>query len=351
MKVSRTFVRHWLQVLVREKLLSLCLVFASGTSLVIQSIATQTFSWPHLVPISLLLVYTGVHLRSVTRLAQQTWRAIPLPYSVCLGQSRDWYEAAIRQQEQTLQSTRIAWEDIQRTYRVHRIDWAYFHEGRLSLSAAAWKDGVGNIVRHFEHLTNRIPIQPVFHMFFAAPAPLTLALGARIGRRLPVNVYQHAGMVHNPYVRVFSSEEISQDEGYHLLNKRVSEYSLIDVRASSGNDNDARNNRVLMILDFTGHDLPKPFPLSDAAETLFVQLKSAKGHIPLNASWIDLAHEISSAVFAKVDEDKEVHLLPGIPSSLAFIVGTVVGAIPGVVVYHYNRHDSSYTDGFMLNEL
>lgn len=350
MKISRVYIRHWISVLIKEKFLNLCLVLASGTSLVIERATKHTDGALYLVALVFLGTYVAVQLYLVTRLANQTFRAVPLPYSVCLGQSNDWFEVALRQQEQTLQEARIVWGDIQRTYRIHRIDWTYFKSRRIGLSAKEWQYQVGDIVKHFDTLTNRVPLQPTYHFFFAAPAPITLALGATIGRRAPSTVYQHAGNVHNPYVPIFSTEEISPSEGYHQLNKRIVDYQLIDV-ARLDEAHRTSDGRVVLVLDFTGHELPKPYPLVEAATTEYVTLKQAKGHIPLTENWIDIAHEIASAVFAHVDDDREVHLVPGIPSSLAFVVGTIIAAIPGVVVYHYNRHDEAYTEGLRLNAL
>ena len=346
MNVSRSFLRHWFSVLVRENILELCLVLASAAGLLVQGIASGPVNWWYLLPIAFIGAYLWVHLSSVTRLARQTYETVPLPYSVCLAQSHDWYTAAIRQQEQTLEGAKIAWTDIQRTHRIHQSDWTYFNEHRLDLTASCWRDRIAEIVRHFDRLTNRVPIQPVYHFFFASPAPVTFALGARIGRRMPMKVYQHAGMVKDPYAVVFSSENIAQNEGYHLLNKRVDDYDLIEVESEPNGDKPA-----LIILDFTGHELPRPYPENADKELVYTRLKGVRGHISLNENWIDLAQEIASLIFSYVDKDRPVHLLPGIPSSLAFIVGTIVGVIPGVTLYHYNRHDGAYTEGIVLHEL
>jgi len=351
MRISGQFLKHWFLVLIRDNILGLCLVLASATSLIIQGIASRLLDWWYAFPLAFMLAYVFIHIRSVSRLARQTYHAVPLPYSVCLAQSHDWYEAAIRQQEQTLHAAGIAWDDIQRSHRIHRIDWTYFNERRLDLSAVTWKETIKDIVRHFDHLTNRIPIQPVYHFFFAVPGSLAFALGTQIGRRLPMNVYQHAGMVNDPYAVVFSSEKVSRDDGYHLLNKRILDYQLIDFHAVASPPKDNPSGQVQIVLDFTGHDLPRPYPNVGVDKTVCAQLKGEKGHIPLRGNWIGLAHEIASLIFSFVDDDQDVHLIPGIPSSLAFIVGTIVGAIPRVTLYHYNKQDSAYTQGFKLNEL
>lgn len=346
MKVSRHFLRHWFFVLIRENILGLCLVLASVASLLVQGITASPSNWWYLVPIAFLGAYLCVHLFSVTRLARQTYETVPLPYSICLAQSHDWHRGAIRQQEQTLEGAKIAWTAIQRTHLIHQSDWTYFDEHRLDLTSSCWRDQIADIIRHFDRLTNRVPIRPVYHFFFAAPAPITFALGARIGRRMPMQVYQHAGIVKDPYAVVFSSENIDQTEGYHLLNKRVDDYKLIEVDSEPNDDSPA-----LIILDFTGHELPRPYPQDADKELVSARLKGTRGHIPLSENWIDLAQEIASLIFSYVDKDRSVHLLPGIPASLAFIVGTIVGTISGVTLYHYNRHDGAYTEGIVLHEL
>ena len=357
MNVSRYFLRHWFFVLIRENILGLCLVLASAASLLVQGIAASSFNWWYLVPIAFLGAYLWVHLFSVTRLARQTYETVPLPYSICLAQSQDWHRGAIRQQEQTLEGAKIAWTAIQRTHLIHQSDWTYFDEHRLDLTSSCWRDRIADIIRHFDRLTNRVPIRPVYHFFFAAPAPITFALGALIGRRMPMQVYQHAGIVKDPYAVVFSSENLDQTEGYHLLNKRVKEYKLIKFGPDTNDDIPSKPTKpnddipALIILDFTGHELPCPYPQAAGKELVYAHLKGTRGHIPLSENWIDIAQEITSLIFSYVDKDRSVHLLPGIPASLAFIVGTIVGTIPGVTLYHYNRHDGKYTEGIVLHEL
>jgi len=187
--------RHFLGMLLKENLLGFLLVSATTLSLAIQAYSQTPFEWIWLLPIGFTVTYLVVHLRNVTRLARQTFHAVPVPYSVCLGQTHDWFEAALRQQEQKLVSLGLAWSDIQRTYRLHRMDWAFFDEHRLGLQSRAWVEKAREVCRHFDHLTNRIPIQPVYHVFLAVPGTLALALGAKFGRRIPAVVYQHAGMV------------------------------------------------------------------------------------------------------------------------------------------------------------
>jgi len=342
--------KHFFGLLLKENLLGFLLVTATTVSLAIQAYLQSPFEWIRVLPIAFTVAYLGVHLRNVTRLAKQTYYAVPVPYCVCLGQTHDWFEAALRQQEQKLTRLGLAWPDIQRTYRLHRMDWAFFDEHRLGLEAHAWIEKVREVSRHFEHLTNRIPSQPVYHVFLAAPGTLALALGAKIGRRIPVVVYQHAGMVKDPYVSVFDTENIGSRDGYHLLNQRIPEYKRIEIQTIEG-DIGSQTNRTLIILDLTGHELRKPYPACGAHEIIRVRLRASHGHIPLDGDWVSIAHEIASLLFAQLDQDREVHLLPGIPASLAFVLGTVLGATHGISLYHFNLHDGAYTEPFALHEL
>ncbi len=98
-----------------------------------------------------------------------------------------------------------------------------------------------------------------------------------------MKVYQHAGMVKDPYAVVFSSENIDQNEGYHLLNKRVDDYKLIRVESKPNGHSGPQP--ALVILDFTAHELPHPYPETADKEIVYVRLKAAKGHIPLHENW------------------------------------------------------------------
>lgn len=344
-------IKHFFSILCREFLLRFLLVSATTISLVIQFASQSPFQWIRLIPIFLTSTYLFVHLRSVILIAKKTYYAVPVPYSVCIGQTRDWFESALRQQEQKLHNLGLAWNEIQRLYRIHQIDWTFFNEQRLNLSARQWLDKIKDIAHHFDCLLNRIPSQIIFHIFFAAPGSLTLALGAKVGRRMPLIVYQHAGMVRNPYKEVFNTEKISQPNGYHMLNKRITQYRLLNIEKPELKTPSSDKSRILVILDFTGHELRKPYPICGPSVSYKLTLKDSPGHIPLDSDWISIAHEITSFIFSQLDQDYEVHLLPGIPASLAFILGTILGLTPGVWVYHYNMHDSSYTEPFPLHQL
>lgn len=331
-------------------MLGLVLVLATTISLLIQAFAQTAFEAVRLVPVAFTGAYLWIHLSGVYRLAKQTYYAVPVPYSICLAQTREWFEAAARQQEQKLLSLGLAWREIQRTFKLHHIDWQFFDERRLGVDADSWIKKVETISNHFDHLTNRVPIQPVYHIFLALPGTLSLALGAKIGRRIPVVVYQHAGMVKDPYVSIFNTENIDSHDGYHLLNKRIEKYELLEITEVEEYQESSKS-LVLVVLDFTGHELRKPYPQCGAKTVVRLRLKSSHGHIPLEADWVAIAHEISSFLYSYLDEDEEVHLLPGMPASLAFIVGTILGTVPGVWLYHFNLHDGEYTEPFSLHAL
>ncbi len=346
---SDGMLKHFFRVLIQENLRGFLLVAATTAGLAIQGLRADTFQLLSVIPIFFASTYLAWHVQSVLKLAKQTYHAVPVPYFLCLGQTSDWFEVALRQQEQKLKRLRLAWHDIQKTYRIHKNDWTFFDEHRLGLSPEEWKNKVGEISRHFDYLTNRVSTQPVYHVFLAVPGTLSLALGAKIGRRTPIVVYQHAGMVKDPYIEVFSTEGIDSREGYHLLNQRITNYERIEVETELRDCKE--RGRTLIVLDFTGHELRKPYPECDAHQTIRLRLRDSHGHIPLDGDWISIAHEIASLIHQQLDNDQEVHLLLGIPASLAFIIGTVLGTTHDVWLYHYNRHDAAYTQPFALHLL
>ena len=124
--------QHFFRTLAKEDLRGFLLVVATIASLVVDALLRPSLEVIRLLPVALLSVFLGLHLRGVWRLARQTHGSVPIPYSICLAQTHEWYRNVLRQQEDKLRTLGIPWEGIKRSFRLHRLDWSFFDETKLS---------------------------------------------------------------------------------------------------------------------------------------------------------------------------------------------------------------------------
>ena len=81
--------KHFFGILIHENLRGFLLVAATTAGLAIQGLRADSFQLLSVVPISFAALYLILHLHSVFKLARQTYHSVPIPYSLCLGQTRD----------------------------------------------------------------------------------------------------------------------------------------------------------------------------------------------------------------------------------------------------------------------
>ena len=327
------------------------LVVATTAGLLVDAVLRPTMEVLRLVPAALVALYIIVHLRRVWRLARETHGFVPIPYSICLAQTNEWYRNALRQQEDRIRRAGVPWDSVKRTFQVHRLDWTFFDDSRLAGHADQWLELARRVDRHFGALADRIEGLTVYHIFLATPAPIALAVGARAGRRVPYVLYQHAGGVKEPYAQICDMANATSEEGYHFLNERIAEPELLSVVEEDGPSETKVGDQILMVWEFTGHQLPKPYPDCSSVNTVVVSLKDTSGHIPLSSDWMAIARELASVAFRYLDKGAVVHVLPGVPSTLAFMVGSILGTTNALHVYYYNKFINGYHRTFALSEL
>jgi hypothetical protein len=344
-------IRYFFNNLRKSELLAFLTALATISSLIVEAALSPTTEWVRVIPIAILLIYLIFHISKVWKFSRQTHKSIPLPYFICLAQNHEWYISAIKQQEEQIRKSGISWGSIQDNYKIHRQDWAYFDSSKLKDESSDWIHKTKEISQHFEHLANRVEAQPLFHVFVAAPAPIALGVGAIFSGRIPFSVYQHAGMVETPYKQVHDSNSVvTAEDGYHILHIRATEFKHIEIKEEESNQNN-QSSATLIVLDFTGHRLPKPYPLDSFNKHLRVGPIGVEGHIPLNQEWMSIAQEIASIISGELNNGNSVSVLLGMPSSLAFLVGTILRTSSRVDIYYYNRSLDKYHKAFNLSEL
>lgn len=343
--------KYYLKNIWKSELLAFITALATLSALAVDLILAKDFQPLRLIPIALIALYILSHLWKTWVFSSQTFSAIPLPYFLCLAQSHEWYISAIKQQEVHIKKEGVTWGEIQNSFRIHRQDWAFFDSSKLSENSSDWIHKTKDISNHFDHLANRIEAQPLFHIFVASPAPIALGVGALFAGRVPFSVHQHAGMVKNPYKKVHSSEEVvTAEDGYHILNRRVSELRFIEVKEGAPLD-ETTANKTMIVLDFTGHRLPKPYPVEEDENIIRVGMVGEEGHIPLSSQWMLIAQEISTVISGELNKGKAVSVLLGVPSTMAFLIGTILRTSSRVDIYYFNRSLDKYHKVFNLSEL
>lgn len=344
--------KYFLKNLWASELLAFTTAVVTFASLLVEALIAPTSVWLRLIPIGLISLYILSHVWKTWAFSRQTYSSIPLPYFICLDQSHEWYLSAIKQQEAHIKKEGIAWDGIQRNFKIHRQDWAYYDPSRLGDKSSDWIHKTRDISHHFEHLVNRMETQPLFQIFVAAPAPVALGVGALFAGRMPFNVHQYAGMVNDPYAKVHSSEDIiTAEDGYHVLNRRVSELVHIEEKLNEKPDNDVNFDKTLIVLDFTGHKLPKPYPIEDNTLVVRLGMRGEEGHIPLTNQWMLIAQEICSVISSKLNRGCKVSILLGVPSTLGFLMGSILRTSSRIDIFYFNRGLDKYHKVFNLGEL
>jgi hypothetical protein len=343
--------KHYFSLLFREEIDKLLIVLASLSSLVVAlALSTGRPNWLQLLPVGLLSSYVVIRLVQNFKLARATYPHALVPFSVCLAKSREWYANAIREQEACLLSQGFPWNNIQKLYKIHLNDWTFHQEKHLGLISAEWVATVRGISEHFWRLSNRADRQPVYHLFFVAPTTVSIGMGATFGRTIPFVTYQHTGVAKKPYTVLASTLNLSTWDSWHMLTERVQEFELIQTTGIPPSAADVSDRNVIVVLDFLGHTLPPGYLECQAVSVVEARLKDRTGHIPIDTDWLKLAQEISSVILRLLDRHARVHLYPGVPAALGFIVGAIVGSHDRVQVYHYNRSDHQYVSAFSLGD-
>jgi len=345
--------RYFLKNLWKTEVLAFITALATLSSLVIDSIVATKFEIVRLVPICFISIYIVYHVWRTWKFSIQTFSSIPLPYFLCLAQNHEWYISATKLQEAQLKKEGVAWDEIKNSFKIHRQDWAFFDSSKLRDNKDEWIQKTKEISAHFSHLSNRVETQPYFHIFIACPAPIAMGFGALFAGRVPFSMHQHVGLIKNPYKIIHSGDEIlSVEEGYHILNKQVSNFKYIEIKVDELLDEKyIKGNVALVVLDFTGHRLPKPYPVEAPSNTIRLGIINEEGHIPLDSNWMLIAQEISSVITQELGKGKEISLLLGVPSSMAFLIGAILRTSSRVDIFYFNRSLDKYHKVFNLREL
>jgi len=313
----------------------LILVTSTLISLITESLLAPVWSAFRLIPQGLLMTCILYFVYNTYKILKSIKPAPQVAYSICVGKASYWFDSfARRQQEAKLKSGSIRWEDVKRIYRIHDSDWVFLSHEALGENINEWLDVTQKIFRHFWSLMKRVEEVPIHHFFFIAPPSLTFAFGAYIGRKVPNRVYHHVGNIQHPYLLVSDTTKRDTSNGLDSLNKRIkeTEFKNVHIERNKGQGNEI----IIIVLDFTNHKINSELlDENQAIEIVKVEHRNGIGHIPTEG-WEELAKEIASLILRYSDENNNIEIYVNTPLPLAFIVGSIVGPIKGIIICEYN---------------
>lgn len=328
-------VKQFFSLLWGEYNYQLLLVLSTLLSLVIESYLANTWSLWRIIPQAILVICLLYFFKNTYSILKSIRPSPHVAYSLCIGKTSEWFDSfARKQQEAKLKSEHIRWEDVKRIYRIHDSDWVYISSKALAANADEWVKVTGKVLGHFWSLMKRVEDVPIHHFFFIAPPSIVFAFGAYVGRKVPNKVYHHVGSNKNPYLCVSDTTQRDTSKGLSALNQRVKEVDFQNITINRKNN--GNGNKIIVSLDFTNHRISPPFISEEnAKEIIRVLHVKGIGHIPSNG-WEDIAREIASLILGYSDNGESIEVYVNMPLPLAFITGSLIGAIHGITLCEYN---------------
>jgi len=298
--------------------------------IVASSISKQELFWLEVVAIVILAGYLVYVLADTFRAYRATSKDVYSGYSICLDRPVDSYQDAIRNQVATLKLGNPNWSVVTKHFRILDIDWQYY-DGSKS-PPKTWQNNIADISRHFFRYARLLPRNTSLHIFLLSPAAIALGIGHTIGRNRNWNVYQY----------------LQTDDSYTLLPKyndhNAGNFEYIDVE----NSNLEEETEVTIVLSFTY--LPKESLLALGEDLILVNYKFPETHIQPE-HFYGVAEETAMVINRQLKQGKKVHLYPGLPSTLAFILGSRIDEHAPVSIHNRNYDDGKWENVFSLNQL
>lgn len=333
-------IKRFLSLLWNEYNYQLLLVSSTLVSLIVELILSTTQSTWRLVPPIILLICL-VYFFVNTYLILKSIRPSPhVAYALCIGKPSEWFDSfARKQQESKLKSESIRWDDVKRIYRIHGTDWVFNSSRALGANKDEWTHVTGEALTHFWSLMKRVEDVPIHHFFFIAPPSIVFTFGAYVGRKVPNKVYHHIGNTSDPYLLVLDTTKRDISKGLSSLNSRIqaNDFRLIAVEELLQD----QNGQIIITLDFTNHRTSQPFLDQENAKMIIRVLHvNGIGHVP-SEGWEDIAKEIASLILSYCDKGEAIDLYINMPLPLAFILGSIVGPIQGIMLCEYNIYSQA----------
>ena len=331
--------------LLRKQMLPTITVFATLIYWTIRFIFSDKLIFWDLIPIAILLLYFGYVFYDMNKFIKTVINTADIPYCIITRKDTHFLEIVKKDLLLDFKKSGLSIEETLAYFKIKDTEWICHKEGDTNIDDHTWKTLIKEIGTHFILLSKKIDAKPQFHFHFIIPPEVALGVGATVGRGISCKAYQFFGETRKV---IYDTQPLKDTDTYHKLSERVFDFKEIDIKS---NYKDTANDTAI-ILDFVSHPI---ISINNVFKSEFSQIKIThkihRGHLPIDYNWTILAREICSFIFQEDEKQKRLHLFFGLPSSLAFVVGTILGNYAPITVYNFDKAGQKYNEVFKLNEL
>jgi hypothetical protein len=316
--------------LLRDKYLQEILVIPSTILvIVIDSVNRNSFGLLDGIAILLLVAYLIYVLYDTQTSAIAITINLETGYSLCLGKSELEFADNLRKQKDVLHRKKINLSKVFSHYRVIDFDWQ-FHESSIA-QPVEWKENISNINEHFLRYALRIPTETKLHLFLLSPCPIAIGLGFTIGKHRPWVVYHYD----------FPTSSYNAIEPIKLDSVNKDKYQHINI-----NETGSSQEKVMVVVSI----IPKSsIPLPHLSERI-IEI-TAKDPKPQTSDFASIASEIIDYLNEIHMQVKSVHLFPGMPIAMGFVVGKELNDQANIHIYNPNRTTNKWERVLSLHDL
>lgn len=314
--------------LLRDRYLQEVLVIPSTILvIVIDALNRKSFGWLDGIAIFLLVAYLLYILYDTQNSVVAVTINLESGYSLCLGKTEFEYVDSLRKQKDVLQQKKINLTKVFSHYRIIDFDWQ-FHENSVTLPTE-WSETIQHINEHFLRYALRIPTKTKLHLFLISPCPIAIGLGYTIGKHRPWIVYH------------YESSTYSQIETITFNSGNRERYKYINIVESSANQEEVLVNISL---------ISKPSTQLPLLSKHVIEITAKKSRIQVS-EFATIVGEITDYLNGLLSQGKTIHLFPGLPIAMGFLIGKEFIDEANLKIYNLNRATNKWECVVNLHEL
>lgn len=281
-----------------------------------------------------------------------------IPLMVIVGKNDNELNSMISSVLQTMEEHGFDEDTFKKDFGVERDNWIIRGESYLSEYPKDWEKLVHRFEDKLNSLGEKLKGHKVYHIFLQGPVILAVGMGAVMGTKYEVVLYQYSpGMGKNPYQALidFHSIRESNPEGVHVLKSRVNPTNRFfdTIESCSG-----FSDMIISIFAAT-HDPKGDVEKAVESETCkksysVMHLRSkTEGTLSKDVDWIEVTKELATIILNQISrkEIKNTKLCISAPVVISFALGMALGIHSPISLCNWFNNKERYYTVLSLNKL